>query len=114
MRKSQFMIVISIFMVMIRSFLASWYCIPPASARAKASTGGPIINDTHLTTQLITSGLKAPSAMAFIGPDDILVTEKNTGNVVRMANGVISQQPLLHVEVSKKDERITGTSYPAE
>jgi len=106
MRKSQeLMIVTSISMVLILSFLAPWYCITPAFARAKASIEGPIINDTHLTTQLITSGLKAPSAMAFIGPDDILVTEKNTGNVVRIGNGVISQQPLLHVEVSKKDER---------
>ncbi|MGA8484731.1 MAG: hypothetical protein WB706_10090, partial [Nitrososphaeraceae archaeon] len=36
---------------------------------------------------------------------DILVTEKNTGNVMRIVNGVASQQPLLHVEVAKKDER---------
>ncbi|MGA7006102.1 MAG: PQQ-dependent sugar dehydrogenase [Nitrososphaeraceae archaeon] len=58
-----------------------------------------------MTSHLITTGLKAPTAMTFIGQDDILVTEKNTGNVMRIINGVASQQPLLHVEVAKKDER---------
>ena len=43
--------------------------------------------------------------MAFLGSDDILVTEKNTGNVIRVMNGVVSQQPLLHLNVTKKDER---------
>ena len=43
--------------------------------------------------------------MAFLGPEDILVTEKNTGNVIRVMNGVVSQQPLLHLNITKKDER---------
>ncbi|MDQ5870424.1 MAG: PQQ-dependent sugar dehydrogenase [Thermoproteota archaeon] len=106
MKKSQkLVILVSIFMISILSFIPSWHYITPLFARAKVSPEGPAINDTHLTTQLIASGLKAPSAMTFIGQDDILVTEKNTGNVVRIVNGVISQQPLLHVEVAKKDER---------
>ena len=63
------------------------------------------ITDSSLKSQLITQGLKAPSAMAFIGPNDILVTEKNTGNVQRITNGIISSQPLLHVDATKKDER---------
>ena len=43
--------------------------------------------------------------MAFLGPDDILITEKNTGNIIRAVNGVISPQPILHVSATKKDER---------
>jgi glucose/arabinose dehydrogenase len=43
--------------------------------------------------------------MAFTSRNDILVTEKNTGNVVRIVNGTILQQILLHVNVSKRDER---------
>ena len=102
MKKTQKNVVaISIFMILIISFLASWYSIIPVLARAKPSIGGPIIKDAHLTTQLITSGLKAPSAMAFIGPHDILVTEKDKGNVVRIANGMISQQPLLHASLHR-------------
>ena len=63
------------------------------------------ITDSSLKSQLITQGLKAPSAMAFIGPNDILVTEKNRGNVQRITNGKISSQPLFHVDTTKKDER---------
>ena len=29
--------------------------------------------------------------MAFLGPSDILITEKNTGNIMRAVNGVSSQ-----------------------
>jgi aldose sugar dehydrogenase len=106
MNKSQkFVILVSFLIISILSFLYSWHYVTPLFARAKTSIEGPSINDTHLTSQLITSGLKAPTAMTFVGQDDILVTEKNTGNVMRIMNGVASQQPLLHVEVAKKDER---------
>jgi glucose/arabinose dehydrogenase len=106
MNKSQkFVILVSFLIISILSFLYSWHYITPLFARAKTSIEGPSINDTHLTSQLIMSGLKAPTAMTFVGQDDILVTEKNTGNVMRIMNGVASQQPLLHVEVAKKDER---------
>ena len=92
-----------IMLLVLTSF--SWKSPGTAFARAKTSIDGPVINDTHLGAQLVVSGLKAPSAMAFLGPDDILVTEKNTGNVIRVMNGVVSQQPLLHLNVTKKDER---------
>src|SRR6476619_7901590 len=106
MNKSQkFVILVSFLIISILSFLYSWHYVTPLFARAKTSIEGPSINDTHLTSQLITTGLKAPTAMTFIGQDDILVAEKNTGNVMRIMNGVASQQPLLHVEVVKKDER---------
>jgi aldose sugar dehydrogenase len=74
-------------------------------ARARISAIPPVINDTHLTAELVASGLKFPSAMAFLGPNDILVTEKNSGNVQRIVDGNISQQPLIHLNVAKKDER---------
>ena len=77
----------------------------PPFSRAKITIETQNITDSSLKSQLITQGLKAPSAMAFISPNDILVTEKNTGNVQRITNGIISVQPLLHVNVTKKDER---------
>ena len=82
-----------------------WYYVSPAFSRAKITIETQNITDSSLKSQLITQGLKAPSAMAFIGPNDILVTEKNTGNVQRITNGIISSQPLLHVDTTKKDER---------
>src|SRR5215210_6185457 len=43
--------------------------------------------------------------MAFLGPDDFLILEKNTGNVKRFVNGTLIEKPLLHVNTSTKDER---------
>lgn len=101
----KWMILVSFLIISILSFLYSWQYLTPVFARAKISINGPSINDTHLISKLVTSGLKAPTAMTFVGQDDILVTEKNTGNLMRIVNGVTLQQPLLHVEVAKKDER---------
>ena len=99
-----YIIVILVFLILILSSF-SWKYFGSALARAKVAIEGPVINDTTLAAQLVVGGLKTPSAMAFLGPDDILITEKNTGNVIRAVNGVISPQPILHVSATKKDER---------
>src|SRR5918995_5781209 len=43
--------------------------------------------------------------MAFLGPDDILVLEKNEGTVKRIVNGTVLSEPLLDVNVANKNER---------
>lgn len=43
--------------------------------------------------------------MAFLGPNDILVLEKNKGTVERIINGVKLPRPLLHVNVDYTEER---------
>ena len=102
----KFMIVtIVFFTILILLLFPMWSYVSPAFSRAKITIETQNITDSSLKSQLITQGLKAPSAMAFIGPNDILVTEKNTGNVQRITNGKISEQPLLHVDATKKDER---------
>src|SRR5215831_18205261 len=60
-----------------------------ASAYVKATptAGGPTINNPNLKAQTIFSGLHIPTSMAFLGPDDFLVLEKKTGNVIRIING---------------------------
>ena len=50
----------------------------------------------HAVT-LVTEDVSTPTAMAFIGPDDFLVLEKNTGRVQRFAGGVRTQVLDLHV-----------------
>jgi glucose/arabinose dehydrogenase len=66
----------------------------------------PIItNDPDLEVQLITDGLEFPTAMAFLGPEDILVIEKNTGKVRRIMHDKILEDPLLDVPVANKVER---------
>jgi glucose/arabinose dehydrogenase len=64
------------------------------------------IYDPNLKIELVTSGLDFPTTMAFLGPDDFLILEKNTGNVKRVVNGILIEKPLLHVNtISIKDER---------
>jgi uncharacterized protein with LGFP repeats len=43
--------------------------------------------------------------MAFLGPNDILVLEKDQGIVQRIVNGHILPQPVLHVNVATEGER---------
>ena len=95
----------AILTILVLASFPLWHFVSPALARAKITTEVQNLTDSSLKSQLIIRGLKAPSAMAFIGPNDILVTEKNRGNVQRITNGIISSQPLLHVDTTKKDER---------
>ena len=65
----------------------------------------PIINDSNLKAEVVFKGIEFPTSMAFLGPDDILVLEKNNGTVRRIVNGVMLPEPLLDVNVANKNER---------
>lgn len=66
----------------------------------------PIIrNNPGLKVEEVSDGLDFPTSMAFLGPDDILVLEKNEGNVRRIINGVMLERPLLKVDVATEGER---------
>lgn len=75
------------------------------AARANVSSSNPVVNDPNLNVTLFFTGLKAPTSMIFLGPNDILVTQKNEGTVERIVNGVKYPQPLVTVPVASKDER---------
>ncbi|HEX7033082.1 MAG TPA: PQQ-dependent sugar dehydrogenase [Nitrososphaera sp.] len=45
-----------------------------------------------------------PTAMAFLGPNDILVAEKNTGQVHRVIDGEIQDSPVVDVQVANNNE----------
>ena len=49
-------------------------------------------------------GLNSPTSMEFLGPNDILVLEKNNGTVKRIVDGEI-KQTLLDVKVANELER---------
>ena len=74
-------------------------------ARLNVTASNPIMNDPSLKVDLYFRGLKAPTSMSFLGPDDILVTQKNEGTVERIINGVKNSEPLISVPVATKDER---------
>jgi len=63
------------------------------------------IIDPSLTFRPIASGFEFPTGMDFLDQNDILVIEKNTGNVKRIQNGVKLKEPLLHVNVANMSER---------
>lgn len=58
----------------------------------------PTVNDTNLKVESVVAGLKEPTNMAFLGPEDFLVLQKG-GTVVRVTDGIISETPLLNVTV---------------
>jgi glucose/arabinose dehydrogenase len=64
----------------------------------------PQINDTNLHIQEYASGFKFPTGMNFLGPDDILVIEKNTGKVKEIRNGTVVGT-VLDVNVANVSER---------
>jgi glucose/arabinose dehydrogenase len=77
-----------------------------------ASIGGgedeeqPSIKDPNLGVQLVSSDtLEFPTSMAFLGPDDILVLEKEKGTVQRIVNGEMLPTPILTVAVATEVER---------
>jgi glucose/arabinose dehydrogenase len=66
----------------------------------------PSIKDPNLGVQLVSSdGLEFPTSMAFLGPDDILVLEKEKGTVQRIVNGEMLPTPILTVAVASQVER---------
>jgi aldose sugar dehydrogenase len=67
--------------------------------------GKPKLFDSNLKITTIAEGLNTPTTMAFIGPDDILVLEKDTGMVKRIVNGKVLAKPILDVNVANSIER---------
>ena len=65
---------------------------------------GPTMVDRNLAVRTVVTGLSAPIAMAFLGPNDFLVTEKNSGQVKRVVNGVVTGA-VLDLAVNSASER---------
>jgi aldose sugar dehydrogenase len=73
----------------------------------------PVINETAVATKInkdiafepVFQGVDLPTSMAFLGPDDILILEKNKGTVKRFVNGSLINEPLLDVNVATRGER---------
>jgi len=64
----------------------------------------PYIIDPNFSVEPFVIHLIHPTSMEFIG-DDILVLEKETGNVRLVRNGVLQKEPVLHVDVNSQAER---------
>jgi aldose sugar dehydrogenase len=65
----------------------------------------PVIADPDLKVETVFKGDKFPSSMALLGPNDILLLQKNNGTVERVINGTLYDKPLLHANVATQAER---------
>jgi aldose sugar dehydrogenase len=69
-----------------------------------AQAEGPTMLDPGLAVRTVVAGLVTPTSLAFLGADDILVLEKNTGKVQRVVGGQI-QSTVLDLAVNFGSER---------
>src|SRR5215211_7376264 len=78
--------------------------IAGSSGSVAAQSSGPIMLHPQLGVRPVVSGLDLPTSLAFLGANDILVLEKNTGKVQRVVNGVV-QTTVLDLAVNFASER---------
>ena len=87
------------------SFLAALAALALfAGATRVAAQGGPEVVDPNLGVRTVVGGLALPSSIAFLGPNDFLVLEKNSGRVKRVVNGAV-QSTVLDLSVNNGSER---------
>jgi glucose/arabinose dehydrogenase len=75
-----------------------------AAVLAAPAQGEPTVLDRNLSVRTHATGLVTPTTMAFIGLNDVLVLEKNTGRVRRVVNGAL-QGTVLDLAVNFGSER---------
>lgn len=64
----------------------------------------PEVVDPNLEVRTVVTGLITPVSLAFLGPDDFLVLEKNTGQVRRVVGGLVDST-VLDLAVNYASER---------
>jgi glucose/arabinose dehydrogenase len=69
-------------------------------SKSITQNSGPFVKDKSLDIELVATGIVFPASMSFLDYDDILVTEKNTGMVKRILNGIILKKPVLNVDIN--------------
>ena len=80
--------------------VAVFLSLPPLAAQGAP----PTVVDKNLAVRTVVSGLSLPTAMAFLGPDDFLILEKETGQVKRVTGGVVAAT-VLDLNVNFGSER---------
>lgn len=77
----------------------------PSKDCSVAICSRPVVKDPNLKVELLVTGLKAPSNMAFLENNDILYLERYSGKVNRIINDTVQPEPLLDVNVANGPER---------
>lgn len=76
----------------------------PTDRGVEAQAGGPSMTVPNLGVRAVAEGFITPIAIAFLGAGDMLLLEKNTGQVKRVVNGVV-QGTVLDLAVNNASER---------
>ena len=85
---------------MLKPSLVAWALLLGPSAVTAQS-----VNDPLLQVQTVVTGLSAPTTMAFLGPDDLLVLQKDDGRVRRVIGGVLQPGEVLDLPVDSWPDR---------
>lgn len=102
------LIAFTIISILIFASIISYYSVKAQEEFAETEfeeEGKPKLFDSNLKITTIAEGLSTPTTMAFVGPGDILVLEKDTGMVKRIVNGTVLAKPVLDVNVANSIER---------
>lgn len=71
----------------------------------------PRLSDPSLRVEKVVQGLSGPTSMAFVG-DDMIITQKNDGNVRLVIDGSLQRRPALTFDVETASERgLLGVAY---
>jgi aldose sugar dehydrogenase len=73
--------------------------------REFVENGDPELADSNLKIEQVVEGLDTPTTMAFLGPNDFLVLEKDKGTVQRVTDGKMFDVPVLDAKVANSVER---------
>ena len=79
------------------------FCALTFDRRPEVSAAGPTLVDRNLELRTVATGLNVPTSFAFIGPDDVLVLEKQTGRVIRVQGN--EKTTVLDLPVNNGSER---------
>ncbi len=79
------------------------YVVSTPARTALAQSAAPQMLDPRLDVRTVVSGFAMPIGIAFLDRDDMLVLEKDTGRVKRIANGLVTT--VLDLGVNNNSER---------
>jgi glucose/arabinose dehydrogenase len=71
---------------------------------ANAQAPAPSVTDSNLAVRTVVSGLSQPVTMAFLAPGDFFVTEKASGKLLHVVNGVVVST-VIQLPVNSASER---------
>jgi len=87
-----------------KALVVAALCAAVLGTAGPAQAATPTLVDSRLQLSTVVTNLELPTSIAFIGPNDMLVLEKNTGRVLRVTNGVV-KGTALDLSVNNFSER---------